>query len=680
MKIKDLALTIVRQKKGEETLPLTAAGGCWEHKGEKVSARVTLREENGILSAWLEVELTTEPFRENDLFSSAWPVTVEISVDELPSRMTALHLHRDWWTRPVFITRPEDLPERTQFLCMETSGGAACLLPMVGNAAKCALFPGRPGVFTLRLTANRGGVSRFEEPLFFLAEGKTVYASAASVMTAAARYKGVPLREDRRYPEMFEYLGWCSWDAFYTDISEDKVRRKAAELMEKKAPVRWFLMDDGWLSVRDQKLYDLLPEKEKFPNGFAQMIRDLRSPDGIRWFGVWHALGGYWGGVEPGSKAAIEEKEHLCSTGAGKLLPYPEAEKGYGFFRDWYELLRNEGIDFVKVDGQSAVKNYFENELPLCEAARGMHRALEGAAAAYMDNRLVNCMGMAMENVLGRPGSGVSRNSDDFVPGNENGFAEHLLQNAYNALYHNVLYHCDWDMYWTSHADAEKHGILRAVSGGPIYFSDRIGETNADAVRPLVYHDGRITRLERAAMPAPDCLFADPTQGGLMKVTNLGSCGTNGKAGAVAVYNLGDKEASAAVSAADIFDLPEGNYLCFDWKRRRVLSDGETVTLPAGGCGLYLLLPKEDGVTPVGLLDKYASFHALESVKRGDGFLSASLRDGGTFGFLLTDVRVTRVLVDGQDRTADLREENGLATLETGTQGSTAILIFWERG
>jgi len=183
-----------------------------------------------------------------------------------------------------------------------------------------------------------------------------------------------------------------------------------------------------------------------------------------------------------------------------------------GFYRDWYEALRAEGIDFVKVDGQSAVKNYYENNLPVCQAARETHRALEGAAGAYMGGRLINCMGMAMENILGRPGSAISRNSDDFVPESENGFAEHLLQNGYNAVYHDEVYYCDWDMFWTHHRDAVKHGILRAVSGGPVYFSDRIGDTDLAAVLPLVYRDGRILRMDRAAKPSPDCIFHDPSK------------------------------------------------------------------------------------------------------------------------------------------------------------------------
>lgn len=675
MKITAMTLTITRQKQGEQVLSCEKSEeGRWEFSGEKATGCITLEKNGNVWAASLHLELGNEAFRENDNLACTWPVKIEMVVDQLPQRMTAMYLHRDWWTRPAFLTRPEEMPERTQFLAMETQTGAACLLPLAGKEAKTVLGPGREGVFTLRLSAYRGGYRKIEEPLFLLAEGENVYNCAHELFRSISEERHLPLRKGRRYPEMFEYLGWCSWDAFYTDISEEKVRAKAAELAEKQVPVRWFLMDDGWLSVHGQQLYDLMPEVKKFPNGFAPMIQDLRREDGIRWFGVWHALGSYWGGVEPGSKAALEEKDHLYKTASGKLLPYPCAEKGYGFFRDWYEQLRAQGIDFVKVDGQSAIKNYYENEFPVCEAARETHEALEGAAASYMDGRLINCMGMAMENILGRPASGMSRNSDDFVPDNPTGFAEHLLQNSYNALYHNEFYHCDWDMFWTAHPDAEKHGILRAVSGGPIYFSDRIGETAPDSVKPLVYGDGRILRLERAAMPAPDCLFADPLAGGLLKVTNLGACGDK-KAGAVAVYNLCGKEAETTLSAKDIHDLPAGEYEIYDWKNRRTISEGERISLPADGCGLYLFLPVGKAVTPVGLVDKYSSFHALETVAETDHSLMAVLKDGGEFGFL--GQKPARILVNGEDRTGELQEKNGLWTLQTHTTGKTVLLLEW---
>ena len=142
------------------------------------------------------------------------------------------------------------------------------------------------------------------------------------------------------------------------------------------------------------------------------MIQDIKEDGQISWFGVWHALGGYWGGIQSGSVLEQIEKEHLCYTINGKILPGYQEENAFGFYRDWYEYLRKEGIDFVKVDGQSAVKNYFENSVPVCVAAEGIHKGLEGAAS-YLDGAIINCMGMAMENMLARPISAVSRNSDD---------------------------------------------------------------------------------------------------------------------------------------------------------------------------------------------------------------------------------------------------------------------------
>lgn len=42
-----------------------------------------------------------------------------------------------------------------------------------------------------------------------------------------------------------------------------------------------------------------------------------------------------------------------------------------------------------------------ETSLPIGPAAKGMHQALEGGAS-YMDGAIINCMGMAMENILSR--------------------------------------------------------------------------------------------------------------------------------------------------------------------------------------------------------------------------------------------------------------------------------------
>lgn len=298
-----------------------------------------------------------------------------------------------------------------------------------------------------------------------------------------------------------------------------------------------------------------------------------------------------------------------------------------------------------------------------------------------MGGRLINCMGMAMENILGRPGSAISRNSDDFVPESENGFAEHLLQNGYNAVYHDEVYYCDWDMFWTHHRDAVKHGILRAVSGGPVYFSDRIGDTDLTAVLPLVYRDGRILRMDRAAKPSPDCIFHDPSKEGLLKLTNTADCGMGRKGGAIAVFNLCGRAERCDIGAEDIYDLSQedlAEYYLYDviGKCGRTICRKEhsTVTLPADGCGLYLLVPVIGGRACVGLADKYIAFHAIAEMMQNEAGMHIAARECGAFVFY-QEQPPKRVLVNGIDVTDQIAVRDNLYTVCGEGAGGMLITI-----
>ena len=680
LEIENAKIILNRQKSGRfELADVKKEGDGFTARQEGISARLELEQTKDCVLGRLALSLDNESCRENDNLALTDPVTLCLETDPKPVRMTALYLHRDWWTRPAFVTKWEELPERTQCVYLEYEDGYGCLMLLAGKDFKTNAKGLEPGKLCLNVTAYRGGQSGLREPLFVWAKAGSVYEAVHACAMAAAKETGAVPKENKEYPPMFDYLGWCSWDAFYTDISEEKVREKAKELKEKNVPVRWMLLDDGWQSVHGQLMYDLMPEKEKFPEGFAKMIREIKEGGSVDYVGVWHAMGGYWGGIEPGSRAHLQQADHLYKTSSGKVLPYPDAKKGYGFYRDWYEMLRREGIDFVKVDGQSAVKNYYENDIPVCRAARETHKALEGAAGAYMGGRLINCMGMSMENILGRQGSAMSRNSDDFLPNEPHGFTEHLLQNAYNAVYHDEFYYCDWDMFWTFHADAKKHALLRAVSGGPVYFSDRIGDTDRTALCPLMTRDGKILRMDRAAKPSPDSLFRDPVKEGLIKLTNTASCGQGGPlGGAVLVYNVSGKPASSFVGAGDVYDLPAGPYYCYEWETGRgvLLKEGETlpVGLDADGFALYLLVPVTKGAALVGLTDKYVSFLGIDRAQRTEKGFWAVTKEGGTFAFYCPN-GVKRCLVNGKDVTAELQEADGLYRVSCKEEGETMILV-----
>ena len=674
---KNLRCQIYCQKGKRIEADIPADTGIYEKEG----IYIELIEEmtDGCQCGKIRLKMKNEACKENDNLRMERPVRIYIPMEERPEKITAMYMYNEWWTRPAFVDGFWEIPECTQIAFLKYKNHFSCLIPMVGREFKTYITKGTDTELCMEMTSYLGGQRELEEPLYLTAEAPVLEEAVHKAFLWLAEYKGIRMRKERRIPEMLQYLGWCSWDACYKEVSEEKIRQKADELIEKKVPIKWMLIDDGWLSTKDDLIYSYEPDKEKFPNGFKGMIKEIKEKGNIRWFGVWHALGGYWGGILPGSSLDSKKRSYLYRTVNGKLLPSPYT--GERFYRDWYKKLRQEEIDFVKVDGQSSVPYYFENSLPVSEAARGMNQALE-SGASYMDGAIINCMGMAMENILARPASAVSRNSDDFVPDKENSFAEHLLQNAYNAVYHNELYCCDWDMFWTKHKDCVKHSLLRAVSGGPVYFSDKIGDTKPEVLKPLAYLDGRILMMERSAKPTADCLFTDPMKSGVLKLTNVAAYGQEKKGGGIVVYNLTGQRQKYTFSPMDIQDIGLSekywvyNYFC---QTAKICGSGEVITeeLDENQFAWYQILSCDGAGTFLGLKDKYAGFIAVESMYMTERGMTAVIHEQGVLGFLSLK-EPKRVLCNGIDVSENLERKGLLYMVDLEEKDNKVIMeVVW---
>lgn len=645
------------QKRKNITVEIRLNAEVYEKDG--ISVRISQETVKECRMGKIYLDIKNTSMTENFNLRMERPIRLYLPM-ERPEKITAMYLFNEWWTRPAFIETFQMIPDRTQVLFMKYKESCVCMVAMVGDKFKTFLTGGTENEVCMEMTAGVGGLSSVNEPLYLIAEASGIYEAIHKVFVCLADYKGIRMREERRIPEMFRYLGWCSWDAFYRNVSEEGIRKKAEELTEKHVPVKWMVIDDGWMTAQNELLYDFVPDSKKFPLGFRKMTEDLKEKNGIRWMGVWHAIGGFWGGVAPESDLAVKEASFLYRTANGKLLPSPTT--GEKFYRDWYKKLNEEGICFVKVDGQSSTACYFENTLPVAGAARGINEALE-SGASRMDGAVINCMGMAMENILARPITAISRNSDDFRPEEVEGFVEHLLQNAFNALYHNELYCCDWDMFWTVHQDAVKHSLLRAVSGGPVYVSDRIGATNLEVLKPLVYPDGEILRMDRSAKPTEDCVFTNPLSGEVFKLQNTASYGEK-RGGGIAAFNLTKQDRKFTFGLADIPDLdPTAGCQVYDYFKKQAIlikpNEIYTGELEAEGYGWFVILPAGKSATCLGLLDKYAGFMAVESVWEKDGSMTVLVRRAGKVGWI-SEKEPSRVVINGEDFTKNCKRKGNV--------------------
>ena len=606
------------------------------------------------------------------------PIKIYLPFAQKPEKITALYLFKDWWTRPVFVDKSQDIPARTQIAYFKYPNKVVLFIPMVGNEFKSFLNPGTENELYLEMFSNTSSQGRIDnEPVYLISEAPTYLEAVHRAFDYLAKLKNIFKREQRSYPEMFEYLGWCSWDAMKTDVNEKGIREKADEFKNKKVPVRWMLIDDGWFPAKDAMISGFSPDTKKFPHGFKQMINDIKQSGNVKWFGVWHALMGYWSGILPESELAKQEAKYLYKTAKGYLVPSPK--NGNKFYYHFNEVLRKEEIDFLKVDGQSSIFIYFEGSIPTPEAARCLNRELE-LGASLMNGVIINCMGMALENVLGRPTSGISRNSDDFFPEQENGFVEHLLQNAYNSTYHDEIYHCDWDMFWTKHESAVKHSMIRAISGGPIYFSDKVGNTMPKVLEPLVYSDGKILRMNRSAKPTEDCLFVDPLKEGVLKIHNIASWGENRIGGIIAAYNLTNKKQNVSFKVKDIPDIEASErYWIYDSIKKKVLSLGSDESfndeIEATKFGWYIILPQIENGSCFGLINKYVSFKAVESIDNKENLQVITLHETGTVGWA-SKKPAKKVSINGVDVTKEVKSNGEFYTVELPENPKKEIVVI----
>jgi len=591
------------------------------------------------VAAFVEGEIVrSNDFGDRRALSPDDGLLIHIDALEELQGVLANYQHKDWWTRPHFDPDLRLLPGRTLSLLWRTPSAYFQLLPVTGPAYRADLqADGRERGLAVRIFSGQGGMTSCRTLAFVLGGGDNPYLLPDRNVALALRHlNGQTLpRNAKIYPEILDYLGWCSWDAFYHEVNEQGLLAKAEELRRLGLPVRWVMIDDGWSEVQGRKLYGMDADPAKFPRGLAHTIEALKRQYGIRWVGVWHTIAGYWDGIHPDSGMARDLRECLYVTRRGNVIPHPDAGRGFGFWHAWHGYLARQGVDFVKVDSQSAVHNFLRHHLPVGQAASAAHTALEASAALHFDRTIINCMGMSAENIWHRPVSAVSRNSDDFVPQERRGFREHALQNAYNAYFHGAWYWGDWDMFWTKNHDDVQNMVLRAVSGGPVYFSDALGGTDPATVWPLIFRDGKIMRCDRTANPTPDCLTRSP----LAEPMPLKLWNTAGGAGVVAAFHIGEAQTDVrgAISLDDVPEMTADSAWVYEHFSRTAvrLARGQSMpfALQAEQCKLFLLVPDRGAVTPIGLADKLISSAAVERQWEEGKSLMVRLREGGTFVF-----------------------------------------------
>ncbi|KAL0428557.1 UNVERIFIED_CONTAM: putative galactinol--sucrose galactosyltransferase 2 [Sesamum latifolium] len=495
-------------------------------------------------------------------------------------RFMCLFRFKLWWMTQRMGTCGRDIPLETQFMLVESKDSSesehedsptiyTVFLPLLEGQFRAVLQGNEKNELEICLESG------FMHSMILL----LMYNNHFCVKNRAVEkhLQTFQHREKKKLPSFIDWFGWCTWDAFYTDVTAEGVEEGLKSLSEGGTPPRFLIIDDGWQQIGSEVKEDPncvvqegaqfanrltgIKENEKFQkngkpdeheSGLKLVVKKAKQQHNVKYVYVWHALAGYWGGVHP-SGPGMEHYEtalaypvqspgvlgnqpdivmdSLAVHGLGLVNP----KKVFNFYNELHAYLASCGVDGVKVDVQNIIETLGAGHGGRVSLTRSYHQALEASIARnFPDNGCIACMCHNTDGIYSAKQTAVVRASDDFYPRDPASHTIHISSVAYNTVFLGEFMQPDWDMFHSLHPAAEYHAAARSVGGCAIYVSDKPGNHNFELLKKLVLPDGSILRAQLPGRPTVDCLFVDPARDGtsLLKIWNVNKC-----SGVVGVFN-----------------------------------------------------------------------------------------------------------------------------------------------
>ncbi|KAG0513057.1 hypothetical protein BDA96_10G068200 [Sorghum bicolor] len=646
-------------------------------------------------------------------------------------RFMACFRFKLWWMAQRMGEKGGDVPRETQFLLVESKGagagdGAAAayvvFLPLVEGAFRASLQGGAGDALELCVESGDAETraASFERALFVgAAESDPFAAISGAVGAAKSALRTFRVRAEKKLPGIVDYFGWCTWDAFYQDVTQEGVEAGLRSLIAGGAPPKFVIIDDGWQSVgTDKSATDTdtdepagedkpprlsrltgIKENSKFQNvddpaaGIKTVVRAAKEEYGLKYVYVWHAITGYWGGVRPGepgtehyrssmqfpmvSPGVMENEPGMKTdvlTVQGLGLVHPRAV--HRFYDELHAYLAAAGVDGVKVDVQCILETLGAGHGGRVQLTRQYHQALDASIAKnFPENGIIACMSHNTDALYCSKQTAVVRASDDFYPRDPVSHTIHIASVAYNSVFLGEFMLPDWDMFHSLHQAGDYHGSARAISGGPVYVSDAPGKHNFELLKKIVLPDGSILRARLPGRPTKDCLFTDPARDGvsLLKIWNM-----NKFTGVLGVYNCqgaawssvekkntfhhtGTEALTCGIKGSDVHLIseaatdPEWNGDCTVYRH----ADGDLTVLPYGAALPVSLEVLEHDILTVSPIKDLAPGFRFAPIGLVDMFNSGGAVEGLTY-HLLGGAK----LLDGGNGSASGSEAVGLVCME----------------
>ncbi|RYG45851.1 hypothetical protein EON79_11615 [bacterium] len=627
------------------------------------------------------------PLRGGFILSATSPESISsaefpLGVFEDLDRWSAQSRPDPYWMSHRAGTDLAELPEETQHLLLRRqNGNYVIVMPLVTDAFRVALKGSPEGIVAVAESGSSDATADSFD-LAFVMEGDDPFILRQHVAETVAALVGVDsLRHEKQLPAFIESFGWCTWDAFYQDVSQEKVREGLQSFKNGGIRPGFLILDDGWQSVSNgptahQSRLTSFAANDKFGGDLSPTVVMAKAEFGVQTFLVWHAIQGYWAGVEmPEYQSPVVACDpspaiKRLNPGYADWIPQVAAvvpEDIYRFFQNYHRSLRRQGVDGVKVDNQAALETVGATYGGRVNMMRSYREALEGSTSVHFAGTLLNCMSCSNDMLFQARTSNLVRTSPDFFPNKPETHGEHLVTNAFVGFGFGEFIHPDWDMFQSSHAQGAFHAAGRAVSGGPVYVSDKPGAHDFALLKKLCLPDGRTVRALQPGIPTADCIMHDPVREPVaLKVFNR-----NAENAVLGLFNCGSENAlKATFRPADLPGYEEGRYAVYlhttDELFELDADESREIDLDPLGWEVVTIAPlEEDGFALIGL---YTTLNPGAGIVAADplpGLLALAVIGGGDI-LIYSERRPKGVYVDGEKARGDFARKRLLIPVPAG--------------
>lgn len=533
----------------------------------------------------------------------------------------------------------------TFIMLQKSNGNFLVILPIVSDTLGNTFMIDESGV-NLRMATYGTEVEIAGVPLVAYAESSNPYEATRNAWRLAKNSVGVngniDWRSEKVYPKPFKYLGWCSWEHYRTNITEETIIRAIRDIKKSDIPIRWVLVDDGYLDYSEGKrLLSFGVNKDKFPNGWSLITSQKDSK--IKWMGIWRNFNGYMGGISANHNLEKLEDDisEISYNGQRRYMPKVNQKSADAFYNQMTKDTRENGFDLIKVDFQSDNYYYYRGSKNAIKAVHFNQKSLEKHVKKY-NLALINSIAMENFNLFNMRYSNIVRGSIDYKTKNDRVDLT-IVQNFTNAFWLGHMSWIDQDMFYTSvEKNVKLMAISRAISGGPVYLSDNTKHIDRTYLDPIIFNDGKIIGTLAPGVPLPESIMYNPfTSHKSFKV--IAPLKNNSAALMVVNLNRGDAVKSS-VSINDypyagsllqpfkgLWDIPEEGLLIYDYnqKRAEILSEKYSFELETRKECLFQITPIKDGWGIIGRSDKYLSASTYKLINSSEDHVKIRMMENG---------------------------------------------------